>query len=112
MTIDQIRALLPNAPTEFILQAIQAKVSDPTQLLQYWQLYQLQNPTNPPAPDMPQLPGGWLAIINLLFNGGSFATILAVAVKVLRMKNPVLGEAVERIYAIVRQWEQTKDQHA
>lgn len=85
LTAAQIKQLVPDAPPEFCLQALQSGATDPQQVLQQWYVYQLQNqPQESPQQAAAGAGPSWWQIIGTLLNGGSFATILSLVVMIVR----------------------------
>lgn len=92
VSLDTIKALIPNAPPEFLLAVLQARLTDPAQVLQQWQLFQARTPeTNPTQPTVnpnvsPNI-GGWLQVIMTLFGVGGIGSIIVLLLTLFRSLN-------------------------
>lgn len=84
LTPAQIQALVPQAPPEFLLGVLTSQVTEPAQVLQQWQIYQLQNQVTPQQPAEVGPATSWLQVITSLFSGGSFASIVTLAIMLWR----------------------------
>lgn len=102
-TPEQIKMMIPNAPPEFVLQAVAQQVGDAQTLLMLWQAYGGGQPANPTNP----APTNWLSLIQLLLSGGNVIGLIVVALTILKRvsNNPKVDATAERILRIVQQWE-------